>query len=129
LKGELITNQIEISPFCLEHFENGNIDFLQYQQVKPVAWSPTAGGRLFNPKSEKEQRINNQLQEVAHELEVDSIDKIIYSWLFKHPAQIVPIIGSGKIERIKNAIEAFSIDMTLEQWYKIYTASTGEEVP
>lgn len=129
LGNKLVTNQIEISPYCLEHFENGNIDFLQYHQIKPMAWSPTAGGRLFKPNSKKEQRIYHQLQEVAHELEVDSIDQIIYSWLLKHPAKIIPIIGSGKIERIKNATEAFSIDMTLEQWYKIYTASKGEEVP
>ena len=129
LNEELITNQIEISPFCLEHFENGNINFLQYQQVKPLAWSPTAGGRLFNPSSKKEQRIYDQLQKIAHELKVDSIDKIIYSWLFKHPAKIIPIIGSGKIDRIKNAMESLTIDMSLEQWYKIYTASNGEEVP
>jgi len=60
---------------------------------------------------------------------VDSIDKIIYAWLLKHPAKIIPVIGTGKIERIKNPVEAMEISMTLEQWYRIYTASTGVEVP
>jgi predicted oxidoreductase len=60
---------------------------------------------------------------------VDSIDKVIYSWLLKHPAQIMPIIGTGKIDRIKNAVESMEISMTLEQWYRIYTASRGEDVP
>jgi len=56
------------------------------------------------------------MKEIARELNVDSIDKIIYAWLLKHPAKIIPVIGTGKIERIKNPVEAMEISMTLEQW-------------
>jgi predicted oxidoreductase len=41
----------------------------------------------------------------------------------------MPIVGTGKIERIKEAVEAMNIEMSLEQWYKIYNASTGTELP
>jgi predicted oxidoreductase len=126
---KLITNQLEISPFCLEHFENGNMDFLLREKIKPMAWSPLAGGAFTNPQSEKELRVVHALNEVAEELNVENIDKIIYSWLLKHPASIIPIIGSGKIERVKNAIETFDIELNLEQWYKIYIASKGEPLP
>ncbi|MEE4198385.1 MAG: aldo/keto reductase [Bacteroidales bacterium] len=129
VQDPLVTNQLEISPFHLEHFENGNLDFLQMEKIRPMAWSPTAGGRLFNPKSQKELRIYHQLQDIAEELDIGGIDKIIYSWLFKHPARIIPVIGSGKMERIRNALEAMKIDLSIEQWYKIYSASRGEEVP
>jgi predicted oxidoreductase len=125
----LVTNQVELSPYCLEHFDNGNIDYFLKERVKPMAWSPLAGGRLMNPRDEKEGRISQALWEVAGELNVDSIDKIIYSWLLKHPACIIPIAGTRNIERIKIAVEALDIDMTLEQWYKIYNASTGKELP
>ena len=54
---------------------------------------------------------------------------MIYAWLLNHPAQILPIVGSGKIERIKSAVEAEKIEMNLEQWYKIWIASTGKRVP
>ncbi|NOQ25177.1 MAG: oxidoreductase [Bacteroidales bacterium] len=129
LDEKLVTNQVEISPFCLEHFENGNIEFFLKNRIKPMAWSPLAGGRILNPKGQKEQRIFDSLNLVAKELEVDSIDKIAYSWLLKHPSGIIPIIGSGKISRIKNAVDALNIDMSIEQWYKIYIASTGEDLP
>ena len=125
----LVTNQVELSPYCLEHFDNGNIDYFLKERIKPMAWSPLAGGRLMNPRDEKEGRISQALWEVAGELNVDSIDKIIYSWLLKHPASIIPIAGTRNIERIKIAVEAIDIDMTLEQWYKIYNASTGKELP
>jgi len=125
----LVTNQVEISPYCLEHFENGNIDYFLKEKIKPMAWSPLAKGKLINPRDEKGQRIHDKLLEVAEELDVNSIDKIIYSWLLNHPASIIPIVGTSKIERIKHAVDALNIDMTLEQWYKIYAASTGTELP
>lgn len=125
----LVTNQIEISPYCLEHFDNGNIDFLQKENIKPMAWSPLAGGSLIHPQDEKGVRIVKELKNIAEELEVNTIDKVIYSWLLAHPAQILPIVGSGKIERLAVAIEARDIEMSTEQWFNIWTASTGHEVP
>jgi len=67
--------------------------------------------------------------EVAEELNDVSVDKIIYAWILKHPANIIPIVGTGKIARIKYAVEALDIDMTLEHWFKIYIAAKGEELP
>lgn len=125
----LVTNQIELSPYCLDNFENGNMDFLQTQAIKPMAWSPLAGGKIMNPKDEKGKRVQECLTSIASELNVDSIDKIIYCWLLKHPASIIPIVGSGKIERIKHAVDALSIEMSLEQWFKLFIAAKGEDLP
>jgi len=126
---KLVTNQVEISPLCLEHFDNGNMDYFLQKNIKPMAWSPLAGGQLFNPSTEKEQQIFYTLTNIANELHINSIDKLIYSWLLMHPSTIIPVVGSGKIERIKNAVDALNIDMSLEQWFQIYTASTGVGVP
>ncbi len=129
LKDALVTNQVEISPYCLDHFDNGNIEFFLKKKIKPLAWSPLAGGKILNPESEKEKRIFSALSKVADELEVKSIDKVVYSWLYKHPAHVIPILGSGKISRIKKAIEAFDIEMSTEQWFEIYIASLGQPLP
>lgn len=126
---KLVTNQVEISPYCLEHFQNGNIDFFLKERVKPMAWSPLATGNLINPQDEKGKRLFKTLSEVAIELNVDKVDKVIYCWLLNHPVSIIPIAGTSKIERIKLAIEALDIKMSVEQWYMIYNASKGVEVP
>lgn len=125
----LVTNQVEISPYCLEHFDNGNIDFFAKEGVSPMAWSPLGGGKILAPSDEKGQRILTVLTEIAKELGVDSIDKLIYSWLLKHPTGIIPILGTGKLERLKSATEAMNVEMTLEQWYQIFVASRGANVP
>jgi predicted oxidoreductase len=41
---------------------------------------------------------------------------------------MMPIIGSGKIGRIRLAVEALSTGMTMEQWYLIYVAAAGKEL-
>jgi predicted oxidoreductase len=126
---KLVTNQVEISPYYLEHFENGNIDYFLKENIKPMAWSPLAAGKLLNPHDEKGPRIMRAFAQVAEELNVAPVDKIIYAWLLKHPVTIMPVVGSGRIERIKSAVEALKIDITLEQWYKIYIAALGKELP
>ena len=129
LDEPLVTNQVEISPLCLENFKNGNIDFFLQKRIKPMAWSPLAGGKIMMPKEEKEQRVFNSLVEIAEELNVEGIDKIIYSWLLKHPSGIMPIVGTREIKRIKHAVDALNINMSTEQWFRIYNASEGKELP
>ena len=43
--------------------------------------------------------------------------------------QPLPIIGSGKIERVRSAIVAQSLDMTRQQWFRIRKAALGYDVP
>jgi predicted oxidoreductase len=129
LEDKLVTNQIEISPYCLENFKNGNLDFLLKRKIRPMAWSPLAGGEILFPKTEKGQGLLKCITEIARELGEESIDKIIYQWLLMHPSGIIPVIGTSKSSRLKNAIDAFDINLSLEQWFKIYITSQGTEMP
>ena len=129
LDAPLVTNQVEISPYCLEHFDNGNMEYFLEKKIQPMAWSPLGGGKILNPVDEKGQRILDTLTAVANELNSPAIDKIILCWLLKHPAGIIPIAGSSKIERLKYAVDALSMEMSTEQWFRIYNASKGSDLP
>lgn len=128
LNFSLSTNQIEVSVLNLEHFENGNIDFLQEKKVVPMVWSPFAGGRIFRENNERVDRVRNVLHEVAHKYQV-GIDAVAASWLWVHPVNFSVVLGTGKIERIKSAMKGLEISLTREEWFKIWTASKGQEVP
>ncbi len=39
-------------------------------------------------------------------LNADSIEQVVYAWVPRLPSQPLPIIGSGKIERVRSAIVA-----------------------
>lgn len=128
IKEPLVTNQIEISPGQLEHFENGNLDYLIEKRVSPMAWSPLGGGSLLNPQDEKSLRIHDAIARVAAQIEETDLSKVIYTWTLMHPSHIIPVIGTGKIERLKAAVSASDIRLNLEQWFDIYTASLGSDV-
>lgn len=128
IKEPLVTNQIEISPGQLEHFENGNLDYLIEKRVSPMAWSPLGGGSLLNPQDEKSLRIHDAIARVAARIEETNLSKVIYAWTLMHPSHIIPVIGTGKIERLKAAVSASDIRLNLEQWFDIYTASLGSDV-
>lgn len=126
---KLSTNQIEISPLCLEHFENQNIPFLQAKKVAPMAWSPLAGGDLFKASDERARRVQQKLSELVEKHGAEGIDQIAFAWLLKHPSGIRPILGTGNKSRIQNALKAQEINLSLEEWFEVYTASTGQDVP
>jgi predicted oxidoreductase len=42
---------------------------------------------------------------------------------------MLPIVGSGKIDRLKKAVNAQTLSISREQWYQIYNASRGYELP
>jgi predicted oxidoreductase len=129
LKMPLVTNQIEISVMQYENFQNGTIDLCLEKRIPPLAWSPLAGGKVFTSDDEKSVRLRNTLEKIAKELNVDGIDKVMYAWLLNHPAKIIPIVGSGKINRVKRAVESIDIRLDKQQWFEILEASRGIRVP
>jgi predicted oxidoreductase len=126
--GPLVTNQIELSVLHEEPFFDGTINYLQKEKIKPMAWSPLAGGRLFKGESEKSLRTRNALEKVAQEAGASSIDEVAYAWLLAHPASVMPIVGSGQMNRIQSAINATKITLSREQWFYILQESMGKEV-
>ncbi len=125
----LVTNQIEVSPIQFEHFEKGTVDLLLEKGVAPMIWSPLAGGQIFTSQSEAAVRVRSMLEEIGDEIGANSIDEVMYAWLLVHPANMMPIVGSGKIERVKTAVEASKLSMTSEQWLRIYVAGMGHNLP
>lgn len=123
----LIVNQIEISPLHVDYLQNGTIDYMLCKRMIPMAWSPLAGGRLLTPTSLTEKRVLQAVHQVALSRGLTP-EQVAVSWLLSHPAGIVPVIGTGNIERIKSLVKAIHVDLSLQDWFLIYTASLGREV-
>lgn len=126
LPYKLVTNQLELSPMQLKHFEDGTVDLCHEERMPLMAWSPLAGGRLFSDDSYAPLR--DKLKEIAERHGAHGIDVVVYAWLLKHPARIMPIIGSGKIDRVERGVEALEIELTREEWFEILKASRGRDV-
>ena len=125
----LVTNEVEFSVLHLETYDDGTLDLCQRLRISPLAWSPLGGGRLFREESERAERLRLELQAVGIERGGASMDQVALAWILKHPARIIPILGTGTIDRVKSAARAEAIELSREQYFRIWTASTGTRLP
>ncbi|CAM6745802.1 putative oxidoreductase YdhF [Enterobacter asburiae] len=123
----LATNQVEISPVHQPLLLDGTLDQLQQLRIRPMAWSCLGGGRLFN--DDEFQPLRNELETIARELNAESIEQVVYAWILRLPSKPLPIIGSGKIERVRSALAAEELQMNRQQWFRIRKAALGYDVP
>lgn len=123
----LVTNQIEINPMAADCFTNGDIAMTQKLGIKPMAWSPLAGGAIFGdtPKAKQLQAV---MQPIAEQYGI-GLDAVTVAWLLTHPAGILPVMGTNNLDRIGQLGDAFKVEMDRETWFEIYQAATGQEVP
>ncbi|PJZ77108.1 aldo/keto reductase [Leptospira neocaledonica] len=124
----LVTNQVEFHPFHTDPLMNGVFDQAQELRIKPMIWSPTAGGRVFQPKTEQEIVLYKTLEGLAKKMDT-TLDAVLFSWYLFHPAQLVPVLGTNEPNRIKSATKAFQIRLEREEWFQILEAGTGKRVP
>lgn len=124
----LVNNQIEASILHLNPFEDGTLLQCQKHNIIPSAWSPLGGGSIFHQSDDpKVLRIQAVGKAVAKKYDIQ-LDQLLMAWLLMHPAGIVPVTGTSKLERIKNAMAALDIKLSKEDWYRLWKASTGEEI-
>ena len=128
LGHKLVATQPEISPLRITCFENGELDQAMMMGLTPLAWSPLGGGRLANPESARDKAVAAELDRVAGEQGV-SRSVAAYSWLMAHPASIIPIIASQQPARIAEAVEAYKVRWSRQDWYAVLVAARGERLP
>lgn len=119
-------NQIQFSATHHEAMSDGSLDFMQLHNITPMSWNPL--GSIFKEETSQTERLKVCLKSMSEKYDVES-DVILLSWILKHPSGILPVIGTTSSDRIKNAAKATSLDMSLEDWFTIWSKSIGNEVP
>ena len=120
----LSTNQIEISLAETTPLANGDLAFLQERRIRPMAWSPLGGGSLFAGEG----GLRTAISKIAIRHGVGEA-AVAVAWLLAHPAGILPVMGSNRIDRIRMFGDALKVDMDRESWFELYASATGADVP
>ena len=124
MNSKLVTNQIEISLTAFDAFTNGDLAYHQEHGIAPMAWSPLGGGSLFDDSNAD---LSALLKSIAGKNGVDTAS-VAVAWLLAHPANIIPVMGTNRLDRIATFSKAFDVEMDRQTWFELYTAAMGHEV-
>lgn len=124
-----VTNQIQMSVKCMDFLADGTQEDALRRKMPLMAYSPACGGALYRPDLSKEDLATLAvLQEIQEELGAETVDEVLYAWLYRLPVQVIPVTGTGKKERVLRAVKALDLHMTREQWYDILRIARPEQV-
>jgi len=124
MKARLATNQIELSLLAHEGFTNGDVAYHQEHGQPIMAWSPLAGGQLL---AQSDAGLRGRLAELGAEFGVDW-SAVAVAWLLRHPARIIPVMGTNSLPRIAQISDALKVDMDRQTWFELYSLALGREV-
>ena len=103
----------------------GTLEYAQQHGVQIQAWGALAQGRFSDPAASAAAKV---VQEVA-EAHRTTANAVLLAWLLRHPAGIQPVIGSGNPERIRACGDAVKLQLSREEWYRLYVAARGQALP
>jgi predicted oxidoreductase len=129
LPFKLASIQPEFSPLTIEPLYDGVLDQALELGLGVMAWSPLAGGRLA---ADSPEGIAAEVAAVLDDLATThgaSRSALAYAWIMAHPAKPVPIVGSQRLSRIHEAVEALKITLSRSEWYRVLTAARGAPLP
>jgi predicted oxidoreductase len=120
----LAVNQIELSLKARAPFTNGDLAAIQGANMRAMAWSPLGGGDLMTATGP----LGDALDRMAAGHGVDR-GAVAVAWLLAHPAGILPVMGTNAPERIRALSDAFKVKLSREDWFELYSAAEGRDVP
>ena len=109
--------------------DNGTLDYCRLNDITIQAWSPLQKGFFkgcFVDDPELPE-LNKALGEVADKYGV-SKTAIAIAWILRHPAKMQAIVGTMNVEHLRDIASASSVELTHNEWYKLYLAS-GKMLP
>ncbi|HUA79266.1 MAG TPA: aldo/keto reductase [Dyella sp.] len=124
----LTTHQLELSPLHMGTLDDGSLDQAQQLGLRPMIWSPLAGGRLMTGEDEQALRVRAEMSDIASRLGI-SLTTLAFAWVLRHPSRPYPITGTRRIEGLRDAVAALNVQLDAQDWYAIWTASQGHSVP
>jgi predicted oxidoreductase len=145
LEMPLVTNQFEFSLLHLAPLYEGRegqggdgvLDHCLEHEITPLAYSPVGRGWLAgrreipadHPQKERFERVLAALRGLADRYSGATPTQLALAWILNHPAGIIPLVGSNNPEHIREAAGATEIELSRTDWYKLWVASRGANVP
>lgn len=110
----------------------GTLEHCLAHGVQLQAWGALAQGRLSGrlpADASPAQAQTAALVDRIAQRQGLAPEAVLLAWLMRHPAQIQPVIGTADPARIRACAQAPAWEMGREDWYALYEAARGRELP
>jgi len=124
LDTQIVTTQPEFSALRQDPVTDGTLDWCQETQATTLAWSPLAGGRLFSENGD----VIDTLDRLADTYD-STRGNVALAFTTGHGADVIPIIGTQKTDRITESAKAAELPLTARDFYDIIEAYRGVGMP
>jgi len=121
----LITNQVEISINETKAFYDGTLDQMLLKNLQPMAWSVL--GNYFTANSEQNSTIKKVALQLCQKYDAEE-NQLLLAFILKHPAKILPVIGTSRAEKIVEMKKSLDMELSREDWFRLLKAAAGKEV-
>lgn len=123
----VVANQVELSLANCNVLDDGTHAATRARDAEVQAWSPLGGGDLLDPHSQTGSRLHESLRTMSGEFGLDRAS-LLLRWVASLPATRV-IIGSTKVERLRDAVHACIEPLPNDAWYALWETARGRPVP
>ena len=144
LSFPLVSTQPEWSCFQTQALRDGTLDLSMELGLTPLGWSPLAGGKLAwndqriaqevkegNLQQVQAQCLRNTCQVLDRIAQEQNLSRaaVAIAWAMAHPAQVIPIIGTQNLSRMRDCAQALKCKLSRELWNEVLVASQGYPLP
>ena len=110
----------------------GVVEYCRMKGVGLQAWSPLDRGVLtggdLSQAAESERNTARLVKQNADARGVPS-EAVALAWLLKHPARIIPVLGTTRPSRLQACAQSLEVSLSREEWYALFSAARGQELP
>lgn len=112
-------------------FPAGTVEHCLTHGISLQAWGPLAQGRYTGRQETPDEHATAALVSSLAEAKGTTPETIVLWWLRRHPARVVPVIGSTDPGRIRACRDAATgePDLTHEEWYTLWVTARGAALP
>lgn len=105
--------------------DNGILDYSRLHDITLQAWSPFQKAffdGVFLGDRENYAELNDVIDELAAAYDVPAA-AIAVAWITRHPANMQVVLGTTRLERVREAALGSDLPLTRPEWYRLFTAA------